>query len=160
MIYIVMGVSGCGKSTIGSNLAKALDIPFYDADDFHPVENVNKMANGTPLTDDDRLPWLRLLADNIQQWENSGGAVLACSALKQSYREILKSTTENCVKFIYLHGDKSVLQARLSSRESHFMPESLLDSQLQTLERPTDALTVSIDQPVAEIMSSILKDIS
>ena len=155
-----MGVSGCGKSTVGALLAKALARPFYDADDFHPVENINKMANGTALTDDDRSPWLSLLADKMVNWEASGGAVLACSALKQSYRDILSSTTENAVTFVYLKGTKAVLHARLTNRESHFMPDTLLDSQLQTLEPPTDAIIVSIDNPVAQNITQILKDIN
>ncbi|MGJ8682640.1 gluconokinase [Paraglaciecola sp.] len=160
MIYIVMGVSGCGKSTVGSLLADKLGLSFFDADDFHPVENVNKMASGQPLDDNDRAPWLSLLADKIVQWEQNGGAVLACSALKQTYRDLLCSTTNQVVSFIYLHGEKSVLHSRLTSRESHFMPDSLLDSQLQTLEAPTEALTVSIDNTLEQIISQILKDIN
>jgi carbohydrate kinase (thermoresistant glucokinase family) len=160
MIYIVMGVSGCGKSTVGALLGKELTLPFYDADDFHPTENINKMADGIALNDDDRAPWLKLLADKIVNWEAKGGAVLACSALKQSYRNVLSSTTENAVTFVYLEGTKAVLHERLTSRESHFMPDTLLDSQLNTLEPPTDAVTVSIDNSIDNIISKILKDIS
>lgn len=155
-----MGVSGCGKSTVGAMLAEKVTLPFYDADDFHPIENVNKMASGIPLNDEDRAPWLKLLADKIVNWEITGGAVLACSALKQSYRDILSSTTKNAVTFVYLAGTKAVLHERLTSRESHFMPDTLLDSQLHTLEPPTDAITVSIDNSVDKIISTILKDIS
>ncbi|MEP1552440.1 MAG: gluconokinase [Paraglaciecola sp.] len=157
MIYIVMGVSGCGKSTIGEELAKQLSLPFYDADDFHFPESVVKMASGTPLTDEDRKPWLTLLANNITQWQSAGGAVLACSALKQSYRDILSSTTENTVRFVYLKGDKATLSARLNSRDNHFMPETLLESQLNTLEPPQDAITVLLKNTVDEIISQILK---
>ncbi len=160
MIYIVMGVSGCGKSTVGKLLAEKLSIPFYDADDYHFPENVKKMENGIPLTDVDRKPWLTLLADNIKLWESSGGAVLACSALKQIYRDLLASTTTDVVKFIYLKGDKSVLFSRLTERESHFMPDTLLDSQLQTLEPPADAITVSIEQSLDDMLSQILKEVS
>ena len=159
MIYIVMGVSGCGKSTVGKLLAEKLSIPFYDADDYHFPENVKKMENGIPLTDVDRKPWLTLLADNIKLWESSGGAVLACSALKQIYRDLLASTTTDVVKFIYLKGDKSVLFSRLTERESHFMPDTLLDSQLQTLEPPADAITVSIEQSLDDMLSQILKEV-
>ncbi len=159
MIYIVMGVSGCGKSTIGALLAEKLALPFYDADDFHPSTNIEKMAQGTPLTDDDRKPWLTLLADHISNWQTEGGAVLACSALKQSYRDILSSTTENSVKFVYLKGDKAVLAARLTSRDNHFMPANLLTSQLATLEPPEDAITVLLEKTVEEIISDILKAI-
>jgi carbohydrate kinase (thermoresistant glucokinase family) len=155
-----MGVSGCGKSTVGKLLAEKLSIPFYDADDYHFPENVKKMENGIPLTDVDRKPWLTLLADNIKLWESSGGAVLACSALKQIYRDLLASTTTDVVKFIYLKGDKSVLFSRLTERESHFMPDTLLDSQLQTLEPPADAITVSIEQSLDDMLSQILKEVS
>jgi carbohydrate kinase (thermoresistant glucokinase family) len=118
------------------------------------------MANGIALNDDDRAPWLNLLADKIVNWEANEGAVLACSALKQSYRDILSSTTENAVTFVYLEGSKAVLHKRLTNRESHFMPDTLLDSQLHTLEPPTDAVVVSIDNSVDKIISTILRDIS
>ena len=160
MIYIVMGVSGCGKSTVGSLLAQQLSLPFYDADDYHPTSNIEKMSQGIALTDDDREPWLTLLANHITQWELAGGAVLACSALKQSYRDILSSTTEGVVKFVYLKGDKEVLASRLRSRESHFMPDTLLDSQLATLETPKDAITVRLENTLDEIISDILKEIN
>lgn len=160
MIYIVMGVSGCGKSTIGERLGKELSLPFYDADDFHPTENITKMASGKPLNDADRAPWLQLLAEKIVEWEAKGGAVIACSALKQAYRDTLTSTTEDMVKFVFLEGSKAVLHARLTSRESHFMPNTLLDSQLSTLEVPHEAIKVSIENSIEQIISLILKDIS
>ncbi len=160
MIYIVMGVSGCGKSTIGERLGKELSLPFYDADDFHPIENITKMASGKPLNDADRAPWLQLLAEKIVEWEAKGGAVIACSALKQAYRDTLTSTTEDMVKFVFLEGSKAVLHARLTSRESHFMPNTLLDSQLSTLEVPHEAIKVSIENSIEQIISLILKDIS
>jgi len=155
-----MGVSGCGKSTVGKLLAEKLSIPFYDADDYHFPESIKKMENSIPLTDADRKPWLTLLADNIKLWQTSGGAVLACSALKQIYRDLLSSTTSGVVKFIYLEGDKTVLFSRLTSRESHFMPDTLLDSQLQTLEPPAEAITVSIEQSLGDMLSKILKEVS
>ncbi|WP_339723093.1 gluconokinase [uncultured Paraglaciecola sp.] len=160
MIYIVMGVSGCGKSTVGKMLSEKLCIPFYDADDYHFPENIKKMANGIPLTDADRKPWLTLLADKIKEWERAGGAVLACSALKQIYRDYLSSTTTDVVKFVYLEGDKALLHSRLTSRESHFMPDTLLDSQLQTLEPPVDAITVSIAHPLDAMLTQILKEVN
>lgn len=156
MIYIVMGVSGCGKSTIGSLLSKHLSLPFYDADDFHFPESIEKMSSGTPLTDEDRKPWLTLLANNIIEWQAGGGGVLACSALKQSYRDILSSTTENVVQFIYLKGDKELLATRLRSRESHYMPETLLNSQLATLEPPKEAITIPIKGSVDDMVTEIL----
>lgn len=160
MIYIVMGVSGSGKSTVGDLLSKELSLPFYDADDFHFPESIEKMAKGIPLTDDDRNPWLSLLAINIAQWEAKGGAVLACSALKESYRDILRSTTENVVQFIYLKGTQALLATRLRSRSSHFMPESLLESQLSTLEPPEQAITVLLDNTLENIIFEILKAIN
>ena len=160
MIYIVMGVSGCGKSTVGSLLSEKLSVPFYDADDFHFPESIEKMSQGTPLTDEDRKPWLTLLANNIVQWESDGGAVLACSALKQSYRDLLSSTTDQVVQFIYLEGDQEVLSSRLRNRESHFMPETLLQSQFATLEVPQEALTVSISSSLDEMITEILQKIT
>lgn len=159
MIYIVMGVSGCGKSTVGDLLAKQLSLPFYDADDFHFPENIEKMANAIPLTDEDREPWLTLLANNIVQWQADGGAVLACSALKESYRDILRSTTQDVVQFIYLKGDKTLLASRLKSRNDHFMPETLLTSQLNTLEPPTEAITVLLENTPDEIIAQIIEAI-
>ena len=160
MIYIIMGVSGCGKSTIGSLLSKHLSLPFYDADDFHSPENIEKMSSGTPLTDEDRKPWLTVLANNIVQWQADGGGVLACSALKQSYRDILNSTTKNIVQFIYLKGDKELLAKRLQNRESHYMPETLLNSQLATLEPPEEAITILIQGSVEEMIIEILNKTS
>ena len=159
MIYIVMGVSGCGKSTVGALLAERLALPFYDGDDFHPLRNIEKMAQGIPLTDDDRKPWLMLLAENIKEWQLQGGAILACSALKQSYRDILTSTTSSSVKFVYLKGEQALLASRLSNRVSHFMPETLLKSQLDTLEPPTNAISVLLENTVEEIVFEILEEI-
>ncbi|GAC20746.1 gluconokinase [Paraglaciecola arctica] len=159
MIYIVMGVSGCGKSTLGKLLGETLTLPFYDADDYHFPKNIKKMENGIPLTDEDRKPWLTLLADKIKHWETLGGAILACSSLKQIYRDILSSTTNDVVKFIYLKGDKAVLHSRLSHRESHFMPETLLDSQLQTLEPPLDAITILIENSLDEMLAQTLTEV-
>ncbi|MDO7086559.1 gluconokinase [Pseudocolwellia sp. AS88] len=160
MIYIVMGVSGCGKSTVGSLLSEKLSVPFYDADDFHFPESIEKMSQGTPLNDEDRQPWLTLLANNIVEWEKNGGAVLACSALKQSYRDLLSSTTNQVVKFIYLEGSQEVLSSRLRNRESHFMPETLLQSQFATLEIPKEAITVPITNSLDEMISEILQKIT
>ena len=152
-----MGVSGCGKSTVGRLLGEKLSLPFYDADDYHFPESIKIMERGIPLTDEDRKPWLTLLADKIKLWETSGGAVLACSSLKQIYREHLSSTTVGVVKFIYLKGNRAVLHSRLTNRNSHFMPETLLDSQLQTLQPPAEAITILIEKSLDEIISQILK---
>lgn len=156
MVYIVLGVSGCGKTTIGKELAHVLDLPFYDADDYHPLENIAKMSAGQALNDQDRQPWLAKLALLIYQWEQEGGAVLACSALKESYRNILTTSCE--AQFIHLKGSKETILKRMKARE-HFMPLSLLNSQFETLEEPENAWTISIEQEphniIAEIQGSI-----
>ena len=150
-----MGVSGCGKSTIGQLLADRLGCPFLDADEFHPPENVAKMAAGTPLTDADRKPWLALLNSKLKEREN---AVLACSALKQSYRDALADGLTDC-RFAHLRGSIELIRARLADRKHRYMPASLLESQFATLEPPADGLTVDIGQPpgrcVEEIVASL-----
>ena len=158
MIYIVMGVSSSGKTLIGSKLAKKLALAFFDADEFHPPENVQKMESGKPLNDEDRLPWLQKIRRNMLHWEQTGGAVLACSALKKAYRDIL-SPPDIPVKFIFLKGSKSVIAERMKSRDNHFMPESLLDSQFEALEEPINAITVDIDQRPDRVLEDILEQI-
>ena len=155
-----MGVCGCGKSTVGEMLARQLNISFYDADDFHSDLNKEKMANGNPLTDDDRGPWLRLIANKMVDWNASRNAVLACSALKQSHRNILTTKLSSDVKFIYLKGDEETLTQRLSNRTQHFMPPALLKSQLQILEEPIDAITTSIKSSADAIVATIFKAIN
>src|SRR6476660_900568 len=125
MIVVVMGVSGSGKSTIGQPLAERLDFPFLDADEFHPPENVAKMASGTPLTDEDRWPWLALLNTKLKNEKN---AVLACSALKQSYRDALARGLADC-RFVHLRGTIELIRSRLADRKHRYMPASLLESQ-------------------------------
>jgi gluconokinase len=143
MIVVVMGVSGCGKSTIGEALAVRLGVPFLDADEFHPPANVAKMAAGTPLDDDDRAPWLALLNEKLRREKN---AVLACSALKEKYRKALAKDLPDC-RFVHLRGDKALIAARLAERRHRYMPASLLDSQFATLEAPADAIDVDIAEP-------------
>jgi len=160
MIYIVMGVSGSGKTRIGKKLAQKLSLPFHDADNFHPQFNINKMKSGMPLTDSDRKPWLEKLANNVNKWKEEGGAVLACSALKKSYRQLLKSKEDSAVQFIYLKGTPEFIEKRMRRREGHFMPPGLLNSQFEALEEPQDAIVVSITQKPAKIVNEILKKIS
>ncbi len=155
---IVFGVSGCGKSTVGQALAARLNIAFADADDFHPPENIAKMQSGTPLTDVDRAPWLAALHTYLKEMlANQQHVVLACSALKQAYRERLQGDLSS-VTFIYLHGTFDVILKRLQARQGHFMPADLLQSQLDTLEPPTDTTTiqVSVDQSVDNLVDNIL----
>jgi carbohydrate kinase (thermoresistant glucokinase family) len=156
MVWIVMGVSGSGKTTVGKLLAKKLDLPFYDADDFHPKQNVQKMEAGEPLTDQDREPWLNHLSEMITRWNSNSGAVLACSALKESYRLTLKAGDNN-VQFVFLDGDIDLIRKRMKSRKGHYMPSSLLESQFEALEMPSNAIRVSIDQPPANIVKEILE---
>lgn len=160
MIVIVMGVSGSGKSTIGAALAKRLQIPFVEGDSFHPAENVAKMASGHPLNDEDRQPWLEKLAKVLAEAEQADGCVLACSALKQQYRDTLEGGLSAKPIIIYLDGSKQLLLERLKRREGHFFPVDLLDSQLSTLEIPSDAIQLdlkkSVDELVDKAQASIL----
>jgi len=143
-----MGVCGCGKTTVGEALAQAIGCRFLDADDFHPPANVEKMASGVPLTDDDRWPWLDRIAEELGQILAEGEhAVLACSALKEAYRQRLKRAGD--VRIVYLEGDEATIAARLAARQHKYMPPMLLPSQFATLEVPTDALVVDIRQPIA-----------
>lgn len=128
---VVMGVSGCGKSTVGALLAGTLGVPFADADDLHPAENVAKMSAGTPLTDDDRWPWLARVAARLAEGD---GAVMACSALRRAYRDMIRLRVPNAI-FVHLVGSRAQLGQRISARLNHFMPSSLLDSQFAVLER-------------------------
>ncbi len=157
-IYIVMGVSGCGKSTIGKLLADALQFPYFDGDDFHPEENVAKMSKGKALTDEDRMGWLQSL-NQLSKQNSEKGAVIACSALKESYREVLSQDMVKTMVFIYLKGSFDEISRRMRERKDHFMPVDLLKSQFKTLEPPRNAITVSITDPPAAIVSKILEQI-
>jgi gluconokinase len=158
---LIMGVSGSGKSTIGKALAERLHWIFADADDSHPISNREKMARGEALTDTDRQPWLERLHDLLEEHlRDAQPLVLACSALKASYREILTSNLED-VQVVFLQGSRELIAERMRQRE-HFMPVTLLESQLATLETPSDAITVDIDQPiemlVLELESRLKRD--
>jgi gluconokinase len=153
---VVMGVSGCGKTAVGQALADRLGWTFFDGDDFHGPENRRKMAAGTPLEDADRWPWLeRLRALLDAPAPAGGGIVLACSALKQAYRDRLGVPRPD-VALIHLEGPREVLEARLHARTGHYMPPSLLTSQLDTLERPHDALTLSVDSDLDTVVARAL----
>lgn len=147
-----MGVSGCGKSTIGAPLAARLGLPFLDADAFHPPGNVAKMAAGTPLTDADRWPWLELLNAKLHEQKE---AVLACSALKESYRRVLARGLADC-RFVHLRGSLELIRARLAERKHRYMPASLLESQFAALEPPRDAIDVDVAQPPERCVEAIL----
>lgn len=151
---VVMGVSGCGKSAVGEALAAALGLPFREGDALHPPANVAKMAAGVPLDDDDRWPWLDKVAAAL-----SAGGIVSCSALKRSYRDRLRTGAGRPVAFVFLSGSEALLTERMGARTGHFMPVSLLTSQLATLEDPTGepaTVTVDIDQPVADIVAAAI----
>jgi gluconokinase len=159
MVIVVMGVAGCGKTTVGRALAERLEMPFQEGDALHPPANVAKMAGGTPLTDDDRTPWLAAVAAWIDERCRAGtGGVISCSALKRAYRRVLVGDRLD-VRLVYLQGDEPLLAARLAARTDHFMPASLLSSQLATLEEPAASerpIVVSAALPVARIVDTVM----
>ncbi len=160
-VYVVMGVSGCGKSTVGKLIAQALGAHYAEGDSFHPPENVEKMRGGQPLDDSDRAPWLAAMASAIRDWNaKDETVVLACSALKRRYRDVLRGGGD--VRFIHLAGEKALIAARLAARKGHYMPPTLLDSQFATLEPPGDdeAITVSIDGSAEMIAARALDALS
>jgi carbohydrate kinase (thermoresistant glucokinase family) len=152
MNILVMGVSGCGKTTIGRRLAEALGLPFIEGDKYHGEHNRNKMASGQALTDADRLPWLSKLALLLVEKEGTGGSVLACSALKESYRDILRSGISGSLQVVWLDGSREILLSRVSNRPGHFFPPELLDSQLDTLEPPSPAIRLDIELSIDELV--------
>lgn len=159
---IVMGVSGSGKSTIAARLAERLSWTFEDGDRFHPASNVAKMSAGQPLTDEDRRPWLQAIADEIDRvCETGGHAVIACSALKRTYRNVVVHGRSD-VRIVFLEGTQPLIVDRLARRKGHFMPPGLLDSQFRTLEPPAadeNPVTVSIDASVETIVDNIVRQL-
>lgn len=156
MIIVLMGVTGSGKTTVGRKLANALGCPFYDADDFHPPVNKEKMGRGIPLTDEDRRPWLEILRAKIEEWgRGKATAVLACSALKQKYRDLLSAGLE--VKWVYLKGDWETIRQRIEGRKGHFAGSQLLDSQFEALEEPDDAVVIDVQNDPGAIVSQIVQ---
>ena len=160
MVYVIFGVSSSGKTTIGKKISIKLGIPFYDADDFHSNTNIEKMSTGVPLDDLDRLGWLQKIVLKINESNKNNGAIFACSALKEKYREILSGSYKNEVEFIFLKIDKSEATKRLKIRENHFFPLELLDNQFEILENPSNAIKVNasndIDLVCEEIYAQIL----
>lgn len=160
-IFVVMGVSGCGKSTVGARLAEALKLPFLEGDVLHSERNVARMAAGVALSDEDRAGWLQSLAQRLQQAHAAGqGMVLSCSALKRAYRDILRSGAPG-LRFVYLHGERALLAARMAARTGHYMPLSLLDSQLATLEPPgmdENVLGFEVTEQADDIVAAVLAD--
>ena len=168
-VIVVMGVSGVGKTTVGQALASAIDAAFAEGDSYHPEENVEKMRSGQPLSDDDRWPWFDRLRAEIDEWlRERKRVVLTCSALKASYRERLRPSVIRasldagdvdpdaaCVYFVYLRADRNLIAQRLAARKGHYMPASLLDSQLDALEPPEDAITVDTNRSTDAIIADL-----
>jgi gluconokinase len=154
-----MGVSGCGKTTVGMALAARLQAVFIDGDDLHPASNIAKMSRGVPLTDDDRWPWLTRVA---QALHGDGIRIVGCSALKRAYRDHIRQVADGPVVFVHLAGTRAVIAARMRVRAGHFMPPALLDSQFATLEPPgvdEAAVTVDIDKPSEAVIEAILSGV-
>ncbi len=157
-VFVIMGVSGCGKSSVGVALAERLGCPFYDGDDYHPPENVAKMASGIPLNDADRYPWLAKLHDMIGKHLDAGEtAVVACSALKKKYRRQLRKGNDG-LQFVYLKGSFELVWLRMTARQGHYMKAEMLRSQFKTLEEPDgdEALVIGIENDVESIVEVIL----
>lgn len=160
MVIVVMGVSGSGKTTVAAMLAGRLGWAFQEGDDLHPRENVEKMKAGTPLTDADREPWLRGIAEKIDDWQARGlSGVVTCSALKRSYRDIIIRERSN-IRLIYLRGSLDLIRHRMAARHGHFMPTALLDSQFSTLEEPSvdeNPIVVDVDEEPMRIVQEIMQ---
>jgi gluconokinase len=157
---VVMGVSGCGKSSVGQAIAAHFGIPCIEGDDMHPAANIAKMSAGTPLTDDDRWPWLDALAIRLRaQADANGGAVVTCSALKSAYRDRIQAGSGPQTRFVFLDCSRATLERNLGARKGHFMPPALLDSQLATLEPPygeSRAIIIDGNQPFDAVIQSII----
>lgn len=159
MIVVVMGVAGVGKTTVGRLLATQLDWKFADADTYHSPENIKKMASGIPLSDADREPWLRVLRQTIQSWiANKENVVLACSALKESYRQYL--SVDSAVRFVYLSGSFPLIEERIRQRTGHYMHGELLESQFETLEEPVGVAKVDVSATPPEIVREIRRKLA
>ena len=157
MFLIVMGVAGSGKSTIGAALASRLGWEFRDADGFHPAANIAKMKTGTPLNDEDRWPWLQAIRAHMDSENREGrNGVIACSALRETYREVL-GRGEDWVRFVHLTGPKELIAERMRARAGHFMPVALLDSQFATLESPGDAISLDISKPPETLVEEVVR---
>jgi gluconokinase len=158
-LYVVMGVSGSGKSLIGAAFARVLGVEFVEGDQYHSAENVQRMKAGIPLTDKDREQWLRALAARLREAKDAGtGLVMACSALKRSYRDVLRAAAKE-LRFVFLRGERTLIAQRLAGRTGHYMPASLLESQLATLEEPSpdeDAWVIDITDSPENLLAALV----
>ncbi len=160
MVIVLMGVSGSGKTVVGKALAGDLGWTFIEGDDFHPDANVEKMRNGIPLNDEDRRPWLKALRVRVEAaCERDENLIVACSALKDAYRDFLEQHDPACVDFVYLNGSEELIQSRLEKREGHFMSPALLRSQLDAIEAPEGALEVDIAPAPPVIAAKIRREL-
>jgi carbohydrate kinase (thermoresistant glucokinase family) len=159
MFIVVMGIAASGKSTLASALAQELGWQFIEGDDYHPAANITKMRSGIPLNDDDRLPWLQAINRELLQLNERGlDGVIACSALKRRYREILAREIDT-IKYVYLYGDPELIRRRITTRKDHFMPPGLLDSQIAAIEPPQNATWISIELPLERQIAEVRKTI-
>ncbi len=156
-VFIIMGVTGSGKTTIGQRLASRIHVPFIDADDFHSDHSREKMKAGQPLTDEDRIPWLQAVAHEIVVMSNAEGGIVACSALKEAYRSVLSAGHSLPVIWVYLKGNYDLIRMRLSGREGHYMNPVLLQSQYDILEEPAYGITIDVHQSLTDMEEAILK---
>ncbi|MBF9014028.1 MULTISPECIES: gluconokinase [unclassified Oceanispirochaeta] len=156
MIAVIMGVSGCGKTTLGERCAEKLRIGYFEADGFHPGVNIKKMRSGVPLNDDDRWPWLQLIKDKIMACQTAGeSAVFSCSALKESYRRFLQDGLSEPVNWVYLRGSFETIYERLESRQGHYQKSDMLQSQFEALEEPDYGIILEIDMPLDEKVKTL-----
>ncbi|MBA3314264.1 MAG: gluconokinase [Planctomycetota bacterium] len=161
MVIVLMGVSGSGKTTVGKILAADLGWTFIEGDDFHPTENIEKMRGGTPLSDEDRRPWFQALQSRVEKaCERNEDVILACSALKDDYRDFLEQQDPECVHFVCLTGSEDLIRHRLEQRRGHFIDPALLRSQLETLESPEGSLKVDITPAPKAIASEIRRQLN
>jgi gluconokinase len=158
-VFIVMGVSGTGKSTVGRRVAADLSLTFIEGDDFHPQHNVQKMAGGTPLTDEDRAPWIDALVKAINARQPRRNALVACSALTNFVRDRLRAAVQEPLHFIVLTADPQIIRQRLTRRGQHFMKEGMLDSQLATLQWPADAIAIDVSGSIDAVVDEVIRSI-
>jgi carbohydrate kinase (thermoresistant glucokinase family) len=163
-LIVVMGVAGSGKTTIAGGLAETLGVPFVEGDSLHPPANVKKMAAGTPLTDEDRWPWLEAIGERIEVERVTGhGVVVSCSALRHAYRDCLRKKVHGTVQFILLDGSPELIGDRMKKRKGHFMPPALLDSQFATLEKPSPdehAVVLDISHPIPALLAEAVHSVN